>query len=52
LYPDVKITIAYILLIIFRPFFTSPESEKEEDILGATKWTFNTALIGIHPLGV
>ena len=38
LYPDVKTTIAYVLL---RPFFSPPPSEKEEDIMDATKWTFD-----------
>ncbi|CZR51284.1 uncharacterized protein PAC_01159 [Phialocephala subalpina] len=36
LYPDVKTTIAYVLL---RPFFSPPE--KEEDIMDASKWTFD-----------
>ncbi|KIX93494.1 uncharacterized protein Z520_10672 [Fonsecaea multimorphosa CBS 102226] len=38
LYPNVKWTIAYLLL---RPFFQPPTSEKEEDIMDATKWTFD-----------
>ncbi|KIX05671.1 uncharacterized protein Z518_03643 [Rhinocladiella mackenziei CBS 650.93] len=36
LYPNVKWTIAYLLL---RPFFQPPESE--EDIMDASKWIFN-----------
>ncbi|KAF7561093.1 hypothetical protein G7046_g3041 [Stylonectria norvegica] len=36
LYPNVKWTIAYVLL---RPFFEQPESDK--DIMDATKWKFN-----------
>ncbi|OAP59814.1 hypothetical protein AYL99_04816 [Fonsecaea erecta] len=38
LYPNVKWTIAYLLL---RPFFQPPDSENEEDIMDASKWTFN-----------
>jgi hypothetical protein len=38
LYPDVKTTIAYVLL---RPFFSRHLSEKEEDIMDATKSTFD-----------
>ncbi|KIW91475.1 uncharacterized protein Z519_07441 [Cladophialophora bantiana CBS 173.52] len=37
LYPNVKWTIAYLLL---RPFFQPPDSEGE-DIMDATKWTFD-----------
>ncbi|KAH7417572.1 hypothetical protein BKA64DRAFT_658222 [Cadophora sp. MPI-SDFR-AT-0126] len=38
LYPDVKTSIAYILL---RPFFKPPTSTKEADIMDASKWTFD-----------
>lgn len=37
LYPNVKTTIAYVLL---RPFFSPPESE--DDILDASKWKLDT----------
>lgn len=36
LYPDLKTSLAYVLL---RPFFRPPENE--EDVLDAEKWTFN-----------
>ncbi|KAI1615027.1 hypothetical protein EDD37DRAFT_398968 [Exophiala viscosa] len=36
LYPNVKYTIAYLLL---RPFFQAPSSE--EDVMDASKWTFD-----------
>ncbi|QKX60558.1 uncharacterized protein TRUGW13939_07703 [Talaromyces rugulosus] len=38
LYPHVKWVMAYILL---RPFFKAPNSTKEEDIMDASKWTFD-----------
>ncbi|RFU27655.1 hypothetical protein B7463_g8682, partial [Scytalidium lignicola] len=38
LYPNVKVAIAYLLL---RPFFSPPNSSSEEDILDASKWTFD-----------
>ncbi|KIW54106.1 hypothetical protein PV05_06490 [Exophiala xenobiotica] len=38
LYPNVKWTIAYLLL---RPFFRAPDSDSEEDVRDAGKWTFD-----------
>ena len=38
LYPNVKWTIAYLLL---RPFFRAPDSDSEEDVMDAGKWTFD-----------
>ncbi|KAH7363810.1 hypothetical protein BKA65DRAFT_590247 [Rhexocercosporidium sp. MPI-PUGE-AT-0058] len=38
LYPDVKTSIAYILL---RPFFKPPTSTNETDIMDGSKWTFD-----------
>ena len=36
LYPDIRFSIAYVLL---RPFFQPPD--KEEDIMDSDKWTFD-----------
>lgn len=38
LYPHIKWVMSYILL---RPFFNPPASEKEEDKMDASKWTFD-----------
>jgi hypothetical protein len=38
IYPDIKTAIAHILLL---PFFTPPAGGSEDEILDASKWTFD-----------